>query len=773
MTVVSDAPARADGLQLIGEMQGSGYRVPPALVRRGDGQTLQLTPLLYAVLEAVDGRRGCAEIAEAVSARTGRSVSGGDVATLVDSQLRPLGLLLRADGSAPELKRSNPLLGLRAKVAVTDPERTRRLTDPFRVLFSKVVWVPVMAVFAWLTWWLLWDKGLASATYEAFQRPTLLLLVLAVTVVSAGFHEFGHAAAARRGGAQPGVMGAGVYLVWPAFYTDVTDSYRLGRTGRLRTDLGGLYFNAIVAVAIVGVWAVTRWDALLLVVATQLLQMVRQLTPLVRFDGYHVLADLTGVPDLFSRIGPTLASLWPTRWHDPKARELKPWARAVITTWVLLVVPLLLFALVAMVLAVPRLLGTAWSSVQRERELLAAAVGDAEVVDALAAAVSMVIFTFPVLAVALLLWRFARTVVTTVWKWTDGKPVRRTAAALAGLALLGGLAWAWWPDAERYRPVSPDEGGTLTQLVSAPLGRASATLPASAATTGTTGATGTTASASRPGRAVTVLPEGMELPGKGAPVPALVLVPEEPGDGKDAAPTWVFPFDQPLPPAEGDNQAMAVNTDDGTVKYDVAMAMVWVDDGKDVLNTNEAYALASCKDCVTVAVAFQVVVIVGQADVVVPQNLSAAVNYECFRCITAAVASQLVVTVESMPGQAEQLALADLWEEIAAFAGTIPQLSLAEITDRLEDYKQEVLDILGEVVATASPPADDAEATTAPEESPGATPSSSAGPTATTPPAPTPTPPTTEPTGEPAQEPAPTATGSGTPAPTPTASSTP
>ena len=35
-------PARADGVQLIGEMEGSGYREPPALVRRGDGQVVQL-----------------------------------------------------------------------------------------------------------------------------------------------------------------------------------------------------------------------------------------------------------------------------------------------------------------------------------------------------------------------------------------------------------------------------------------------------------------------------------------------------------------------------------------------------------------------------------------------------------------------------------------------------------------------------------------------------------------------------------------------------------
>ena len=43
--------------------------------------------------------------------------------------------------------------------------------------------------------------------------------------------------------------------------------------------------------------------------------------------------------------------------------------------------------------------------------------------------------------------------------------------------------------------------------------------------------------------------------------------------------TLIKPFDEPLPPGEGDTQAMAVNTTDGSVQYDVAMAMVWVEDG--------------------------------------------------------------------------------------------------------------------------------------------------------------------------------------------------
>ena len=118
------------------------------------------------------------------------------------------------------------------------------------------------------------DRGLGASAYDAFQRPHLLLLVFVVSVLSGGFHEFGHAAAARYSGGQPGAMGAGLYLVWPAFYTDVTDSYRLGRAGRIRTDLGGLYFNAIVVVATFVWWWATGWEALLLLVAIQVLQMV-------------------------------------------------------------------------------------------------------------------------------------------------------------------------------------------------------------------------------------------------------------------------------------------------------------------------------------------------------------------------------------------------------------------------------------------------------------------------------------------------------------------
>src|SRR6185436_7015561 len=169
----------------------------------------------------------------------------------------------------------------------------------------------------------------------------------------------------------------------------------LGRAGRIRTDLGGLYFNAIVALAVVGVWWATGYDALLLVVVSQILQMLRQLTPLVRFDGYHVLADITGVPDLYHRIKPTLLGTLPWRWRDASATALKPWARMVVTAWVLVVVPLLAFAPFLMVISLPRVLASAWVSLGEQTDLLGAYWGDGDVIAVLARAIAILALVLP------------------------------------------------------------------------------------------------------------------------------------------------------------------------------------------------------------------------------------------------------------------------------------------------------------------------------------------------------------------------------------------
>ena len=50
--------------------------------------------------------------------------------------------------------------------------------------------------------------------------------------------------------------------------------------------------------------------------------MLDQLLPIVRFDGYFILSDLIGVPDLFARVVPIVKSALPAGRRDPRVAGL-------------------------------------------------------------------------------------------------------------------------------------------------------------------------------------------------------------------------------------------------------------------------------------------------------------------------------------------------------------------------------------------------------------------------------------------------------------------
>jgi putative peptide zinc metalloprotease protein len=400
-----------------------------------------------------------------------------------------------------------------------------------------------------------------------------------------------------------------------------------------------------------------------------------------------------------------LLGLLPHRWNQPENRVLKPSARAVITLWVLVTVPLMALMLLALIAAVPRILGSAGAAVRANALAVADAWGAGAPLDVTSYAFQLVAVVLPIVGCALILGRVGTRSFRGLALWGRGSAAKRVVAALVGASAITGLMWAWWPHPGNYRPIQPGEHGIFATLYE-PQSRAAVEAARAAPATGWAGTAATERlSDERP--LVATFEKGQALPTRQHPALAMVLVPTE-GSTDD---TWVFPFDKPLPPAEGDNQALAVNTTDGTVTYDVAFALVWAD-GNEVLDVNEAHAYASCSDCVTVAVAFQVVLIMDDAQVVVPQNLAVAANYDCYRCITAAIASQLVLSVDEEPGEGQLQALAAVWDELAEFAQSITSYTLTEVIAQLEAVKAEIVTIMDEAPVLTS---DSSSTTTTPE----------------------------------------------------------
>lgn len=108
-------------------------------------------------------------------------------------------------------------------------------------------------------------------------------------------HEFGHAAASARFGVAPSGIGIVMYLIYPAFFSDVTQTWRLPRRQRVLVDLGGLYFQSLFAAGLCLAAALWPAPAIGFGLALIGLSLLSSLNPFLRFDGYWIFIDALGL----------------------------------------------------------------------------------------------------------------------------------------------------------------------------------------------------------------------------------------------------------------------------------------------------------------------------------------------------------------------------------------------------------------------------------------------------------------------------------------------
>lgn len=463
-TAQMTVPRLADGTELIGEFEGSGFKQAPYIARRKDGQVVQMPEMLFRLAEQIDGQADVEQIATRFSHAIRRQVDAPTAQMLIGEQLRPLGIVApEAGAGSVELRKVDPLLALKFRAAVVPDRAVRSLTTVFRPLFLPPVVIAAVAALLAVDGWVFFVHGIGQSLRHTIYDPALMLMLIGGVIVATAFHEVGHATACRYGGAEPGVMGVGIYIVWPAFYTDITDAYRLGRWGRLRADLGGMYFNAIFAVVTAGFYAVTSFEPLLLLIVLQNFAIIQQALPLLRLDGYYILSDLTGVPDIFLRIRSVLMSLIPRRAADKRVAELKNWVRVVVSMYILLIVAFLGVSVIAMVINLPRVLATGYDSAALRFDAIGPAFGHGSTTTGVVDLIQMLFLILPGAGLLYTGVRIGRRVGAGALGWSAGHPTRQTALGLAGAAAAAVAAFSWWPNGQ-YRPVQPGERGALPGL---------------------------------------------------------------------------------------------------------------------------------------------------------------------------------------------------------------------------------------------------------------------------------------------------------------------
>ena len=198
-------PRLADGVELLGEYKGSGYSQPPSLVRRADGQVIQMSALLYRVACRIDGSRDPEAIAGLASARPG---------PVPDRRPGPLSDHRQTAAPGHHCRRRCP--GRRAdgqpaaRAASAGHAAVQARGERRRGAAGTAVPVACRGSRGGQRR----GRGLVAVCRaragrggrQVLRDPADMLVVIGLSLVSAVFHEFGHAAGCRYGGARTGVM---------------------------------------------------------------------------------------------------------------------------------------------------------------------------------------------------------------------------------------------------------------------------------------------------------------------------------------------------------------------------------------------------------------------------------------------------------------------------------------------------------------------------------------------------------------------------------------
>jgi putative peptide zinc metalloprotease protein len=441
-------PALPQDLEFSGEMPGMGFTDRQWLVRRGD-RVFQLTDLCYRVLREIDGQRTIEEIAARVSDKAERVVTAEHLKRILETKLRPLGLLDTGRDGLPagdEAPRRSPLqLGWRKRIA--GPRAIEPVVRLLQVLYAPPLLVVLLATCAAAYGWFYLVHGITGTIRVALYTPGGLLITLALTLLAGAFHELGHAAALRYGGGKVGGIGVGRYLVYPTFYTDVTDAYRLGRWARVRTDLGGIYFHLVFGLLVIGLYHVSGSEIVLAVVLVITADVMYQCLPFVRLDGYWAFADLIGVPDLFSHATPFLRSVLSSasmRHHT--ISRLRRWVRVIFLMYIGLTIPVLAVLGALMFKNLPRFFTTSLDALLYQGRMLVIALDSRDVLLGMAIASQAALLSLSVLATVYGIQAISRTPVRAVWRWSRPTLLRRVIGLLVGGAAVSLLIVMWLPD---------------------------------------------------------------------------------------------------------------------------------------------------------------------------------------------------------------------------------------------------------------------------------------------------------------------------------------
>ncbi|HEY3218553.1 MAG TPA: cyclic nucleotide-binding domain-containing protein [Candidatus Limnocylindria bacterium] len=268
------------------------------LLRDAMGTTyLRVTHEARAIYEDIDGERTLRDLAMRHFERTGALDPAGVFETVATLQAAGFVTAPRVASDEPDARLLRLLdLVLAPRLELTDADRLAgKLHRAFGWAFrpgggAVAIVLGVLGI-----------AGLATVFRDSSPADFGLggLVVAFVGLLLAGIgHEASHAIATKAEGRRVGKAGIGVLWFTPVVYVDTSDAWLIPAQRRVRVNAAGPLFNlAFAGVAGLAALALSgrAQDVAIWLAVANVVSVVLNVSPLLEFDGYYLLEDLTNV----------------------------------------------------------------------------------------------------------------------------------------------------------------------------------------------------------------------------------------------------------------------------------------------------------------------------------------------------------------------------------------------------------------------------------------------------------------------------------------------
>ena len=264
----------------------SAYSTPKYLATCGERHFVVSEPLAK-FIETVKKAGSFEEAAVNWSGLSGKAYTADEVRTICERYL--------SDIMKPEPQEKKTFLWEKELVSES---RVDILQRHFRILFRPAVVIAILAI-AIVFEIIFFTSDLTVSLGEVDMLTIAVLLVM--MLLSSFFHEIGHATACACFGEKAKGIGLGIYLNFPVFYTDVSGIWKLPRKQRMAVNFAGIYFQLIFLLPCLAVYFITGSQIVKYFIYTINFNFIFTLNPFFKFDGYWIMSDMIGIPNLRSK----------------------------------------------------------------------------------------------------------------------------------------------------------------------------------------------------------------------------------------------------------------------------------------------------------------------------------------------------------------------------------------------------------------------------------------------------------------------------------------